>query len=150
MIDTKGPRVTSTQISSKTHTLTVGFSDESSGVSSGSLTNASAYHLSILGKGGQLTPLTITSMKTNPSSSGQMVLPSGQIVVAFSTGTMKIKAKSAFQVTITGGGVTDVAGNALDGAFNGTFPSGNGTNGSDFVQTLSPTAVGPNHHHGKH
>ncbi len=41
-----------------------------------------------------------------------------------------------YQLTLKGTGsapIIDIAGNPLDGTFNGTFPSGNGSPGSDFV-----------------
>jgi len=34
--------------------------------------------------------------------------------------------------SVLSGGTTDLAGNRLDGAYNGTFPTGNGTPGSPF------------------
>ena len=44
-----------------------------------------------------------------------------------------------YQFTIHAAGITDNAGNALDGAYSGVFPSGNGQAGSDFVANLTET-----------
>ena len=41
------------------------------------------------------------------------------------------------------GGVLDLAGHALDGEFGGTFPSGDGTEGGDFVATFTVAAAQP-------
>jgi hypothetical protein len=50
--------------------------------------------------------------------------------------------EDAYTLTLVAGAtnglnLTDMAGNALDGEFNGTFPSGNGTAGGDFAVTLN-------------
>jgi hypothetical protein len=41
-----------------------------------------------------------------------------------------------FTLLVRSGGVQDVAGNGLDGDFFGSFPSGNGIRGGDFVARL--------------
>jgi hypothetical protein len=43
---------------------------------------------------------------------------------------------SSFYLDVDSGGIQDLAGNALDGEFNGTFPTGNGHPGGDFSHTL--------------
>jgi len=52
-----------------------------------------------------------------------------------------------YRITLSGTGGTsilDLAGNALDGEFAGTFPSGNGAAGGDFVATFDVAGVLPN------
>ncbi len=44
-----------------------------------------------------------------------------------------------YQFAIHAGGITDNAGNLLDGSYSGVFPSGNGQRGSDFVAKLTET-----------
>jgi len=49
-------------------------------------------------------------------------------------------ANDTYQVTLSGTGavkILDLSGNALDGEYTGTFPSGNGTAGGDFVATFT-------------
>jgi hypothetical protein len=49
-------------------------------------------------------------------------------------------ANDTYQVTLSGSGpvkILDLSGNALDGEYTGTFPSGNGTAGGDFVATFT-------------
>lgn len=51
-----------------------------------------------------------------------------------------------YRVVLSGSGATkilDLAGNALDGEFSGTFPSGNGTAGGDFVATFTVGSTQP-------
>jgi hypothetical protein len=51
-----------------------------------------------------------------------------------------------YRVTLRGAGpatVLDLGGNALDGEFGGTFPSGNGTAGGDFTATFRVSSVQP-------
>jgi len=58
---------------------------------------------------------------------------------------------SHIYLEVVSGGVQDLAGNGLDGAFSGTLPSGNGHPGSDFFAELpihTPKAAKPkNAHH---
>jgi len=54
--------------------------------------------------------------------------------------------EDAYQVTLVGTGgtpITNVLGNVLDGEFTGTFPSGDGPEGGDFVATFSVDADPP-------
>ncbi len=44
-----------------------------------------------------------------------------------------------YQFTIHSAGLVDLAGQPLDGQYTGTFPSGNGQGGSDFVTILAET-----------
>ena len=49
-------------------------------------------------------------------------------------------ADDTYQVTLRGSGasvIMDIDANALDGEYSGTFPSGDGTEGGDFVATFS-------------
>jgi hypothetical protein len=53
-------------------------------------------------------------------------------------------ANDTYQVTLSGSGaakILDLSGNALDGEFTGTFPSGNGAAGGDFVATFTVGTV---------
>ena len=53
-------------------------------------------------------------------------------------------ANDTYQITLSGSGaakVLDLSGNALDGEYTGTFPSGNGTAGGDFVATFTVGTV---------
>ena len=57
-----------------------------------------------------------------------------------------IPANDTYEVTLAGSGATliqDLAANALDGEFSGTFPSGNATAGGDFVATFTIAGIEP-------
>jgi hypothetical protein len=48
---------------------------------------------------------------------------------------------SAYTVTLTSGGMKDADAANLDGEFSGTFPSGNGATGGNFVATFAVNAI---------
>jgi len=53
-------------------------------------------------------------------------------------------ANDTYRVTLSGSGaakILDLSGSALDGEYGGTFPSGNGTAGGDFVATFTVGTV---------
>ncbi len=65
------------------------------------------------------------------------------IVVDISTAP---PAEDTYRVTLVGTGPTtirDLGGNALDGEYSGTFPSGNGTQGGNFVATFTVAGIQP-------
>jgi hypothetical protein len=131
IIDSAGPRVASTSLDASAHTVRLFFSDAGS-MASPSLLNPANYRLAVPA-GLKRTPLKITSVEVMPGSAGQMIA-----ILHFVPGKVRINSKSKVQVTAFAAGITDVAGNKLDGAFNGTsFPSGNRTAGSDFIQTFN-------------
>jgi hypothetical protein len=82
---------------------------------------------------------------TNPAS---YVARSGKRVLTVSklqgVGTNKVtfvvskgrKHPKTITLDVVSGGIRDVAGNALDGEFRGTFPSGSGQTGGDFASVL--------------
>jgi hypothetical protein len=56
------------------------------------------------------------------------------VTVRFNRG--RFNRKNNFELRVLADRIRDVAGNRLDGTFNGTFPSGNNTSGN-FIQTRS-------------
>ena len=57
-----------------------------------------------------------------------------------------LPVNDTYQVTLVGSGgvvIQDLAANALDGEFSGTFPSGNATAGGDFVATFTIAGIAP-------
>jgi hypothetical protein len=53
-------------------------------------------------------------------------------------------ANDTYRITLSGSGavkILDLSGNALDGEYTGTFPSGNGAAGGDFVATFTVGTV---------
>ncbi len=55
-------------------------------------------------------------------------------------------ASDTYRITLSGSGpvkILDLSGNALDGEYSGTFPSGNGAAGGDFVATFTVGTLQP-------
>ena len=80
-----------------------------------------------------ITPTGVTVPAANPGSA--VIDLSGAVSVA-----------DLYRITLSGTGATsilDLGGNALDGELAGTFPSGNGTAGGDFVATFDVEGVLP-------
>jgi len=92
-------------------------------------------------------PITVAPGTTTGVQSSTIVINGGTPIRG---GVYQLVARSRSAAAPSG--VQDLAGNALDGEFYGTFPSGNGVNGGDFIARLdsihnrvfSPqTTVGP-------
>jgi hypothetical protein len=131
IVDTDGPRVVSTSLDTSAKTVRIVFSD-ATGLVPASLSNLSDYQVALL-TGRRRTPFKITGVEVAPGAAGQVVA-----IVHFTSGKTRLSSKSMVQITAHAAGISDVAGNKLDGVFNGrNFPSGNGLNGSDFVQTFN-------------
>jgi Bacterial Ig-like domain len=80
-----------------------------------------------------ITPVSVTVPSANPKTA----------VVDMSTSP---PIEDTYRVTLVGSGaatIRDLSGNALDGEFSGTFPSGNGTQGGDFVATFTVAGIQP-------
>jgi hypothetical protein len=126
VVDTVGPRVTSTALDRPGGQVVLGFSDDQSGLDGKSLINGANY--------------TFTKARARP---GQFLVtglsaipPSGlasMVDVAINAG-MRLRG-GMYTLLIRSGGVQDIAGNPLDGTFFGSFPSGDGLSG-DFVARL--------------
>jgi hypothetical protein len=79
-----------------------------------------------------ITPTSVTVPLANP------------MTAVFSTGAA-VPAIDTYEVRLVGTGtaILDLAANALDGEFSGTFPSGNATAGGDFVAQFTIQGVQP-------
>ena len=78
----------------------------------------------------------MTNIDVNPG----LAVNSYDVDVAFNNGATIRGGFYLFTIrdpTNGNSSVQDIAGNHLDGVFYGSFPSGNGINGSDFVAMLS-------------
>jgi hypothetical protein len=144
-IDTVGPRVTNLGFVQAPGQLIVQLQDERSGLAQAPLTDGRNYQvqkphlrpgrllvgeLSVTTPTGPTDPQTVTAPLTR---SGRTNLGSGTFTVTVFNSDL---------------GITDVAGNPLDGEFFGRFPSGNGVPGGDFVAIVDALhnrilAVGP-------
>jgi hypothetical protein len=142
IIDTLGPRVAHLQFVPKQHEIIVVLSDTGTGVDPTSATKLANYTI--------VPPLTIAG------GSAQAVVPHPSIAgfyssataatVTFSLGKGARVPRGRYIFQISSGGVTDLAGNALDGEFSGRFPSGNGAPGGNFIAGLINNVAPPRAH----
>ncbi len=119
-------------------TLTVTFQDSQSGMDVASITNSAFYHISATPLSPKVpVPKIIlpTSIKYTPGA-----LPTDPVVVVVVFNHGHAFRGGNYQVIIDSGtgdtGIHDVAGNALDGNFYGTFPTGDGLAGGNFAANI--------------
>jgi hypothetical protein len=73
-------------------------------------------------------------------------VPLGNVISAVMNLSGVASVNDTYRVTLRGAGpaaILDLSGNALDGEFAATFPSGNGTAGGDFTATFRVASVAP-------
>jgi hypothetical protein len=135
VIDTAPPVVTALTFNRFDDTVTVTYQDGLSGLDIASIANGAFYHLSAKRLAADvpvpkmLLPTAITITPGATATSPVVV------TVVFNHGH-EVRGGRYFIVINSGtgdNGVQDVAGNALDGSFYGTFPSGDGLAGGDFA-----------------
>ena len=138
VIDTVAPVITAATFDRFTDTLTVTYQDNLSGLALASVTNGAFYHLSAQ----PLSPkvpvpklLLPTAIDFTP---GATATDPFEVSVVFNNGHTVRGGR--YLIVIDSGvadtGIHDVAGNALDGNFYGTFPSGDGLPGGDFAASI--------------
>src|SRR5262249_23184845 len=142
VIDTVGPRITNLVFDRGSGRMLVTFQDNLSGLDQHQLRDGANYHL--VGR-----PLSrkipvphvilVTSISvstattpTDPQTSTVIfnngrVLPGGRYLITVNSGSIDAHRN----------GIEDVAGNAMDGEFYGTFPTGNGRPGGNFVALIT-------------
>jgi hypothetical protein len=129
-IDTVGPRVTKLGFAQSPGRLIIQFQDDRSGLAQAPLTDGRNYRVEkphlrpgrLLVGGLSVTPPT---GPTNPQTVTAPLTNNGGTNLRGGTFTLTV-----FNSLL---GITDVAGNPLDGEFFGRLPSGNGVPGGDFV-----------------
>ena len=138
VIDTVAPVITAATFDRFTDTVTVTYQDNLSGLAFASIANGAFYHLSAK----PLSPkvhvpklLLPTSITITP---GATATAPEVVSVVFNHGHTVRGGRYLIVIDSGGGdtGIHDVAGNALDGNFYGTFPSGDGLPGGDFAASI--------------
>ena len=136
--DTTAPEVANTSVS--TRTVTIQFTKA---MNPSTIKLAKLYVERQGGTGNWLTPINLNSYPgvtiaynplTNTATLNYSALPQTDMPT------------DDYAIVVRSGptGVTDLVGNELDGAFSGTFPSGNGTPGTNFFEDLGlKTLVAP-------
>ena len=136
VIDTVGPVITAMTFDRFTDTVTVTYQDNLSGLDLASIGNGAYYHLSAQPLAPNVpvpklllpTAITITPVTTATK-------PEDIVTVVFNHGHSVRGGR--YLIVIDSGtgnaGVQDIAGDALDGNFYGTFPTGDGLPGGNFA-----------------
>ncbi len=149
LLSTASPTVAFVQFEPLTGRILVSYTGDAAGYHNASLTNPANYSLVrvstnqklpahdpsrpgvgvILAPRFQVTGVTLST----PVAPGQ---PQSLIVSVDNNQPIKF---GTYQFRINAAGITDNAGQPLDGAYSGVFPSGNGQPGSNFVANLTET-----------
>jgi hypothetical protein len=128
-IDTVGPRVTNFLFNRPAGEVVTTLQDDRSGLAQQTIIDNAFY--SIRKPHTANGTYLFTSLTADPSNGPT----SPQAVTGVINNNLKLRG-GVYTFTLTSGGVTDVAGNALDGEFYGYMPSGNGQRGGDFVAVI--------------
>lgn len=138
VIDTAGPRITALTFDRFSGKMTITYQDNLSGLNQSGLRDGANYRFS----GAQLSrkvpvpnPILVSSITVSPA--GTRTSP--QTATLIFNGGRALRGGAYTIVVLSGGrsGIQDVAGNALDGEFYGTFPSGNGQPGGNFSALIN-------------
>jgi hypothetical protein len=138
VIDAVPPVITSLSFNRFDATLTVTYQDNLSGMDLASITNSAFYHISATPLSSKVhVPRLILPSQISYTPG---VLPSDPVVVTVVFNKGKVFRGGKYEVLINSGtgdtGIQDVAGNALDGNFYGSFPTGDGLAGGNFVADI--------------
>jgi Bacterial Ig-like domain len=134
VIDTVPPVVEGVLYSPKSSQVEVVFRDSLSGMNLNSIMDFRNYNL--IGH-----PQRRYASGSAPQITSMQIVPSDPQAVVISLNKKHLRM-GLRTLRVLSGGVTDVAGNALDGLFRGRFPTGNGLGGTNFVIPLSRAQVG--------
>ena len=139
LIDTVAPVITSVVMIPKSGQIYVTFDDSSSGMNLNALTNVSYY---------SFTRPTSSKPRAYLINSARLVPPvptaAGPATIVLKVANGHRIAHGRYLLAILSGGTTDVAGNPLDGNYNGTFPTGDGVTGSQFNALFLNNGSRPN------
>ena len=125
-IDTVAPVVTNVELNPRTGQIYVTFKDDRVGLANSTATNIQNYSFTA-----KTLPHPLADAITSATLLPGVSPTSPETIVLTSAGGRHTK-HGRYLFRIISGGVADIAGNALDGEFIGTFPSGNKVPGGDF------------------
>lgn len=139
LFDTVPPVITNVVMTPKTGQIYVTFQDDPSGMNLASLMNRAHY---------SFTRRTTATPRNFLITAAQVVPPVNSpaapvtVVLTVANGHRILHGRYLF--TILAGGITDNAGNQLDGAYSNGFPTGNGLAGSAFDALFLDHGFKPN------
>ncbi len=127
LIDTVAPVITGAVLIPKTGQIYLTYQDNSSGMNLASLANVANY---------SFTRPTSSTPRAYAITAATLVPPAsstnGPVTVVLTVANGHRILHGRYLLAALSGGITDVAGNALDGAYTSTFPTGDGVQGSAF------------------
>ena len=126
-IDTAGAKVLSVQLLRSLGQVKLQIQDALGGLDPASLLNPALYSF-VAGSSGGTSVLTAADIQVQPGSSPTSV----QTVILKPRHGASLPATN-YRLSLLAANQFDLAGNALDGKFNGKLPSGTGGSGSDFA-----------------
>jgi streptogramin lyase len=129
VIDTASPRVTAASLNPRKGQFLVTFNNDLSGIDPSTLLDPTNYR--VTGPHARRRPTYTITGVSNAST-----LPSAAPGVLLQVNHGRAIRNRQLVLRVLSGGITDLAGNALDGEFRHKLPSGNGHAGGDFVARL--------------
>jgi VCBS repeat-containing protein len=130
LIDTTPPRIAGATLARKHGLLTLTFLENGSGMNPADVLNASNYNFVRMKYIGRFAGHVTGVAMTGPN----------QVTLQLNRG--RYVTHGRYRLVVSSHGIADIAGNALDGEFAGSFPSGNGKAGGDFVSQVNVTRPG--------
>jgi hypothetical protein len=130
VIDQTPPRVRSVRINRRTGQILITFVDPLAGFDPATLLDASGYSVASMTRQSAVPQLITSVLSLGPTT----IAGSWRIALVLN-GRQRLRA-SRYSLTIRSSVIQDRAGLALDGAFRGRLPSGNGSPGSDFMAVI--------------
>lgn len=141
IVDTSGPRVAALSVDAQASQVTVVFQDAGAGLAPATLLNRAAYTLESRADMQGVNP---TLVSLGPAVTGDYTTA---IAVTLTFPGLVPGRGRHYTLGVTSGGpsgISDVAGNPLDGEFSGRFPSGDGTPGGNFLANFTaPSGPAP-------
>ncbi len=126
VVDTIGPQVTGLTFDPQSGRIRLALRDDLSGLDPSRVGSAANYVLTRSGS----SPFALASLVVTPGT-----LPTDTVFVDLAYSGRMLRGTD-YLFRIVAAGLTDRAGNALDGDFFGYFPSGNGRQDGDFLARL--------------
>ena len=135
VIDTVAPVITNIVFNRLDGEMQVFYQDNLSGVSLTDLSNGANYQLTARPLNNKIPVRKViipTSISVIPAAGASGI---DKAIILFNHG--KPLRGGHYTIQIFAAGITDIAGNALDGRFYGKLPSGNGGSGGNFVAQIT-------------
>ena len=130
VIASDAPRIQTINLQPRLGRLLVTYADPVAGLNLATLGDPSAISLVRL-RGPGRQPLAVTAVATNPSAPFN-----APQTVTFTFNGGRQLPRGFYGLTIRSGTVTNTLGLPLDGEFRGTFPTGDGASGGNFIGAL--------------